>query len=46
VLFADVLVGHREAGLLEVGPDRIALTPKGRLLGDQVMADFLMPQSV
>jgi oxygen-independent coproporphyrinogen III oxidase len=42
-LFADAIARHSRSGLLEVSPDRIALTRQGRLLADAVMADFLSP---
>lgn len=42
-LFADVINRHAADGFLEVDGDRIALTRRGRLVGDSVMADFLSP---
>lgn len=42
-LFADPIRTHLAAGLLTADPDRIALTPAGRLVADAIMADFLSP---
>lgn len=41
-LFADVIRKHTDGGLLTVGNGRIALSPRGLLVGDAVMADFLL----
>jgi oxygen-independent coproporphyrinogen-3 oxidase len=43
-LFADPIRTHAASGLLAVEPGRIALTRRGRLLADAVMADFLCPR--
>jgi oxygen-independent coproporphyrinogen-3 oxidase len=43
-LFDQAIARHVEAGLLAVHGDRAALTRQGRLVGDQVMADFLAPR--
>ena len=42
-LFAEAIRVHTAAGLLAVDADRIALTRRGRLLADAVIADFLRP---
>jgi len=42
-LFADAIARHKAADLLTATPNRIALTPQGRLVADTVIADFLMP---
>jgi oxygen-independent coproporphyrinogen-3 oxidase len=44
-LFADVIARHIEHGLLIADDRHIALTRKGRLVGDAVIADFLLPES-
>lgn len=42
-LFAEVIAEHVGRGLLTSDSQRIALTRKGRLVGDAVMGDFLSP---
>jgi len=42
-LFADAIRFHTRAGLLTAAPERIALTPAGRLVADTVLADFVSP---
>lgn len=42
-LFAAPIRAHAAAGLLTLEAGRIALTRRGRLLADAVMADFLSP---
>jgi coproporphyrinogen III oxidase-like Fe-S oxidoreductase len=43
VLFAEVIAEHVGQGLLTSDGQRIALTRRGRLVGDAVIADFLSP---
>jgi oxygen-independent coproporphyrinogen-3 oxidase len=45
-LFEGVITRHARQGLLIADKDRIALSRKGRLLGDMVIADFLSPRPV
>lgn len=45
LLFARTIAAHYERGLLAVDDQRIALTRKGRLVGDTVTVDFLSPGS-
>lgn len=40
-LYGEILEDLKELGLLEVTPARIRLSPRGRLLGNQVFAHFL-----
>lgn len=42
-LFAEIIRTHTTAGLLTVADGHIALTAQGRLVGDAIMADFLLP---
>ena len=42
-LFREVIAAHVERGLLTSDSQRIALTRRGRLVGDAVIADFLSP---
>lgn len=44
-LFAEVIERHVKSGLLSVTSSHIALTRRGRLLGDLVVADFLSPKT-
>jgi coproporphyrinogen III oxidase-like Fe-S oxidoreductase len=44
-LFAEVIERHVKSGLLSVTSSHIALTRRGRLLGDLVIADFLSPKA-
>jgi len=44
-LFGGVIEQHVATGLLEKDGERIALTTRGRLVADRVMADFLLPES-
>ncbi len=39
--FGAEIAGLSARGLLERLPDRVRLTPQGRLLGNQVFAEFL-----
>lgn len=43
-IFAEVVERHVALGLLSVTDERIALTRRGLLLADSVIADFLVPQ--
>ena len=43
--FGPLIVRHVAAGLLTADRDRIALTHRGRLLADTILADFLTPAS-
>jgi len=40
-MFGAEIAGLVRRGLLERLPDRVRLTPEGRLLGNQVFAEFL-----
>jgi len=42
-VFMPALEKHAAAGLVELGEERIRLTPKGRLLANEVWADLLEP---
>jgi oxygen-independent coproporphyrinogen-3 oxidase len=41
-MFGAEIAGLVRRGLLERLPDRVRLTPEGRLLGNQVFAEFLL----
>jgi len=43
-LFADILYQHEKEGLLYVEGGVIALSSRGRLVADTVIADFLSPR--
>ncbi len=44
-LFGEVIEGYVSAGLLAADSERIALTDRGRLVADRIMADFLIPEA-